>query len=43
MSRFEVVKPIELVAPVVDVRQIEVTVVDPGWKRWRMAAGTDAD
>jgi hypothetical protein len=43
VRRFEVVNPIEPVAPVVDVQQIEVTVVDRGWKRWRRTAGTDAD
>jgi hypothetical protein len=47
MNRFEVVKPIEVVrpiepvAPVVDVQQIEVTLVDRGWKR-RRTAGPDA-
>jgi hypothetical protein len=32
MNRFEVVKPMEPVAPIVDVQQIEVTVVDRGWR-----------
>jgi len=39
MSRFEIVKPMEPVAPVVDVQQIDVTVVDRGWRRWRRTAG----
>ena len=43
MSRFEVVKPMEPVAPAVDVQQIEVTVVDRGWRHWRRTAGADAD
>jgi hypothetical protein len=44
VSRFETVKPMRPVAPVIDVQQIEVTVVDRGWKRWRRrTAGTDAD
>ena len=43
VRRFEPAKPIKPVAPVVDVLQIEVTVVDRGWKRWRRAARIDAD
>ena len=42
MSRFEAVNPMEPVAPVVDVQHIEVTVVDRGWKRWRMKAAPGA-
>jgi hypothetical protein len=43
MNRFEVVKPMEPVVPILDVKQIEVTVVDRGWRRWRRTAGADAD
>ena len=43
MSRFEVVKPMEPAAPAMDVQQIEVTVVDRGWRRWRRTAGTGVD
>ena len=44
MNRFEVVKPIKLMrAPIMDVQQIEVTVVDRGWRRWRRTAGADED
>ena len=43
INRFEVVKPMERVAPVVDVQQIEVTLVDRGWRRWRRTAGAGAD
>jgi hypothetical protein len=43
MNRFEGVKPIEPVTPMVDVQQIEVTLVDPGWRRWRRTAEADAD
>jgi hypothetical protein len=39
MNRFEVVKPMEPVAPIRDVQQIEVTVVDQGWRVRRRAAG----
>ena len=35
MNRFELVKPMEPVAPIVDVQQIDVTVVNRGWRRWR--------
>jgi hypothetical protein len=41
MNRFEVVKPMELAAPIVDVQQIEVTVVDRGWRVRRRTAGAD--
>ena len=41
MNRFEVVKPMEPVAPIMDVRQIEVTVVDRGWRVRRRTAGAD--
>jgi hypothetical protein len=43
MSRFEVVELMEPVAPIVDVQQIEVTLVDRGWRRWRRTAGADTD
>jgi hypothetical protein len=43
MNRFEAIKQIEPVAPVVDVQQIEVSVVDRGWRQWRRIARTDAD
>jgi hypothetical protein len=43
MNRFEVVKPMEPVAPIMDVQQIEVTVVDRGWRHWRRTAGAVAD
>ena len=43
MNRFEVVKPTEPVAPMMDVQQIEVTVVDRGWRRWRRTAKAAAD
>jgi hypothetical protein len=43
VGRFETVKPVEPVAPVVDVQQIEVTVVDRGWKCWRRKARIEAD
>ena len=39
MNRFEVVKPMEPVAPISDVQQIEVTVVDRGWRVRRRTAG----
>ena len=38
MSRFEVVKPTEPAAPVANVRQIEVIVVDRGFGRRRRTA-----
>jgi hypothetical protein len=41
MNRFEVVKPMEPVAPIRDVEQIEVTVVDRGWRVRRRTAGAD--
>jgi hypothetical protein len=41
--RFETLKPMKPLTPVVDVQQIEVTVVDRGWKRWRRAARIDVD
>jgi hypothetical protein len=34
MNRFEFGKPMEPVAPMVEAQQIEVTVVDRGWRRW---------
>jgi hypothetical protein len=37
MNRFEAVKPMVPVAPKVDVQQIEVTLVNRGWRRWRTA------
>jgi hypothetical protein len=43
MNRFEVVKGMEPVAPIVEVQQIDVTVVDRGWRRWRRTAGANAD
>lgn len=43
MNRFEAIQQIEPVAPAVDVQQIEVSVVDRGWRRWRRIARTDAD
>ena len=43
MNRFDVVKPIKRVAPIVDVQQIEVTLVDRGRSRWRRTAGAEAD
>ena len=43
MNRFEVVKRMEPVAPIVEVRQIEVTVVDQGWRRWRRTPRAAAD
>jgi hypothetical protein len=39
MNRFEVVRPMEPIAPIMDVQQIEVTVVDRGWRHWRRTAG----
>jgi hypothetical protein len=40
MNSFELIKPMEPVAPIVDVQQIEVTVVDRGWRvRRRRTAG----
>jgi hypothetical protein len=39
MNRFEVVEPMEPVAPIRDVQQIEVTVVDRGWRVRRRPAG----
>jgi len=32
MNRFELVKPMEPVAPIVNVQQSEVTVVNRGWR-----------
>jgi hypothetical protein len=43
MNRSEVVKQTEPVAPIVDVQEIEVSVVHRGWRRWRRRARTDAD
>jgi hypothetical protein len=43
MNRFEVVKPMDPVAPMVEVQQIEVTVVDRGLRRWRRTARAAAD
>ena len=40
MSRFEVVKPMEPVAPIRNVQQIEVT-LDRGWRVRRRTAGAD--
>ena len=40
MSRVEVVKPREPMAPVGDAQRIEVTVVDRGWGRWRRRGGS---
>jgi hypothetical protein len=42
MNRFDDVKPMERAVPIVDVQQIEVTLVDPGWRRWRKTAPADA-
>ena len=39
INRFEVVKPMEPAAPIADVEQIEVTVVDRGWRVRRRTAG----
>jgi hypothetical protein len=41
MNRFEAIQQIEPVAPAVDVQQIEVSVVDRGWRRWRRIAKTE--
>jgi hypothetical protein len=43
MNRFEVVKRIEPVAPIVEVHQIDVTVVDRGWRRWGRTATANPD
>jgi hypothetical protein len=43
MNRFEAVKPMEPVAPIVDAQQIEVTVVNRGWRCWRGTEGAGAD
>jgi hypothetical protein len=43
MNRMEVVKPMESLAPMVEVQQIEVTVVDRGLRRWRRTARAAAD
>jgi len=41
INRFEVVKPMEPAAPIVEVQQIEVTVVDRGWRVRRRTAWAD--
>jgi hypothetical protein len=43
MNRFEVVKRMEAVETIVEVQQIEVTVVDQGLRRWRRTARASAD
>jgi hypothetical protein len=43
MSRFEVVKAREPVAPVENAQRIEVTVVDRGRGRWRKRVGVEAN
>lgn len=43
MNRFEVVKPTEPDAPAVEVKQIELTIVDRGWRRWGRTARAAAE
>jgi hypothetical protein len=43
VNRFEDVNRMEAVEPIVEVQQIEVTVVDQGLRRWRRAARVSAD
>jgi hypothetical protein len=43
MNRFEDVNRMEAAEPIVEVQQIEVTVVDRGLRRWRRTARAGAD
>jgi hypothetical protein len=43
VNRFEDVNRMEAVEPIVEVQQIEVTVLDQGLRRWRRAARASAD
>jgi hypothetical protein len=42
MNRSKVLKPMEPVAPIVEVQQIEFTIVDQGWRRWRRTSRANA-